>query len=158
MLYRLYLPDDFAQLYAIEEECFQPSLRFGRRYMRGLVENANAATWIAEEGDRMAGFAIVEWAAEAREVFAYIQTIEVAHAHRRHGVGAELLRHLDASAQEAGARQIWLHVDAQNEGAIRVYRAHGYQMGGREEHYYARGRAAEIYVKELDAVKDEETR
>ncbi len=158
MLYRLYRPDDFAQLYAIEEACFQPSLRFGRRYMRGLVENSNAATWIAEEGDRMAGFAIVEWAAEAGEVFAYIQTLEVAHAHRRHGVGAELLRHLDVSAQEAGATQIWLHVDTQNEDAIRVYRARGYQMGGREEHYYARGRAAEIYIKELDAVKDEETR
>ena len=155
MIFRPYRPDDFAQLYAIEEVCFQPPHRFDRRYMWQLVSSATAATWIAEEDARLAGFAIVEWAAEAGEAFAYIQTIDVGPSHRQRGVGAELLRHIENSALAAGAAQIWLHVDAQNEGAIRLYRAHGYKFGGLQEHYYGQDRAAEIYIKALGELKTE---
>lgn len=147
--YRLYHPDDFAQLYAIEEICFQPPFRFGRRYMRDLINSSSCTTWIAEENGRLAGFAIVEVAAETGRSIAYVPTIEVAPGHRQQGIGAVLLRHLETSAQTAGAATIWLHVDAQNEVAIRLYRAQGYQQQGREQHYYARGRAADIFAKSL---------
>jgi hypothetical protein len=56
MLYRLYTPRDFPQLYAIEEVCFQPPFRFGRKYMRQLVNRLCTATWIAELDGLMAGF------------------------------------------------------------------------------------------------------
>jgi ribosomal protein S18 acetylase RimI-like enzyme len=148
MNYRLYQPADFPTLYAIEEVCFQPPLRFGRGYMRRLVSSEDAATWIAEEDGRMAGFAIVEWSGEAGAIAAYIQTIEVAPERRGRGVGGELMRRMEQSAQAAGARVIWLHVDAENAGAIRLYEAHGYRREGREANYYPRGRAALIYVKE----------
>ena len=124
--------------------------------MRRLVEGARTATWVAEEDGRMAGFAIVEWKVESDEAFAYIQTIEVAPSQRRRGVGDELLRRIESSAQAAGATEIWLHVDAQNDAAIRLYRAHGYQLAGREEHYYAHGCAAEIYCKSFAAVQASE--
>ncbi len=150
MLYRLYTPEDFADLYAIEEACFEPPQRFGRRYMRQLVVSPNTATWIAEEEDgRMAGFAVVEWTQQTGGMIAYIQTIEVAAARRGRGVGGELLRRIEASAFVADALAIWLHVDAGNAGAIRIYEAAGYLCRGRKENYYARGRAALIYAKRL---------
>lgn len=149
MQYRLYQPEDFAQLYAIEEQCFQPPDRFGRRYMQRLINSAKSATWIAEEEGRMAGFAIAEWSNEAEADSAYIQTIEVSAAFRRRGVGAELLRRIELSAQTAGATLIWLHVDAQNDAAIHLYGAQGYVKQGSEQHYYGRGRAADIYGKFL---------
>jgi ribosomal-protein-alanine N-acetyltransferase len=62
-------------------------------------------------------------------------------------VGGELLRRMEASACAAGAEAIWLHVDEENAGAIRVYERHGFQPGGREEGYYGRGKAALIYAK-----------
>src|SRR5208337_260302 len=108
MLYRPYQPEDFAALYAIEKACFQPPLRFGRRYMRQIVDNPNAATWIAEKDGHMAGFAIVEWLQENSATIAYIQTIEVAAAQRCKGIGGELLRRVEASARGAGANAIWL--------------------------------------------------
>ena len=151
MLYRPYTPEDFTALYAIEERCFQPPLSFSRRYMRQLVSSLHAATWIAEEDGRMAGFAIVEWAEEAGRVIAYIQTIEVAPEQLRQGIGKELLRCIEGSARSAGAQGIWLHVDAQNAGAIHLYEANGYRREGREEDYYAKGRAALIYAKPLGA-------
>jgi len=152
VIYRLYNAEDFEQLYAIEEVCFQPPFRFGRGYMRQLVNSSNAATWIAEENGQMAGFGIVEWTRERGGLIAYIQTIEVAPERRGRGVGSELLCRIEGSVREAGARAIGLHVDETNGDAIRLYEAHGYQCVGKREDYYARGRAGLIYAK---ALKDE---
>ena len=149
MLYRPCIAEDFAPLYAIEELCFQSPLRFGRGQMRRLIQSRNAATWIAEQGGLICGFAIVEWGRKAGEVVAYIQTIEVAPDRRGQGVGGELLRRVEGSAQAAGARQIWLHVDAENAAAIRLYEANGYRIEGRRENYYPLGRAALICLKAL---------
>lgn len=148
MHYRLYRPGDFLHLYAIEEICFQPPLRFPRTYMRRIVDGPASATWIAEDGDTMTGFAIVEWS-RPPDCFAYIQTIEVLPEYRNRGVGNELLCRVEDSSRIAAAAAIWLHVESTNAGAIRLYSAHGYQPKGRQEHYYARGRNAEIYVKRL---------
>jgi ribosomal protein S18 acetylase RimI-like enzyme len=117
--------------------------------MRQLVSSADSAAWIAEDGDGMAGFAIVEWPAEHRMAMAYLQTIEVAPGRRGQGVGAELLRRVEASARAAGAQSIWLHVSAENAGAIRLYEAAGYRGEGREEDYYGPGMAGLVYGKEL---------
>jgi ribosomal protein S18 acetylase RimI-like enzyme len=147
--YRLYQLDDFPQLYALEELCFQPPDRFSRRYLRSLVSRANAATWIAEEDGCLTGFAIVVWAQRKSEITAYIQTIEVAPETRRGGVGRELLRRLEASVQTAGAALIWLHVEATNAAALHLYEAQGYRCQGRRENYYPEGRAALIFAKPL---------
>ena len=154
MDYRHYRPDDFERLYAIEEECFQPPDRFGRRYMQRLIKTASAATWIAEEDGTMVGFAIVEWSVEPGNAVAYIQTIEVAPAFRRQGVGLDLLRHIEDSARDAGATEIWLHVDARNDAAAGLYRRRGYVNEGRQEHYYGKGRAGEIYCKPLVVARE----
>ena len=151
MLYRPYKPEDFDQLYALEELCFEPPSRFSRHIMRQLISRANAATWIAEEDGQMAGFAIVEWASQRSGITAYIQTLEVAPEARGRGVGRELLSRIEGSARDAGAGKIWLHVEAANAGAIRLYEAHGYRCEGRQENYYPLGRAALIYVKRLES-------
>ena len=149
MLYRPYTAEDFAPLYAIEELCFQPPMRFGRGQMRRLIQRRNVVTWIAEQTGLMCGFAIVEWMRERGGIVAYIQTIEVAPDRRGQGIGGELLRRVEGSARAAGAGQIWLHVDAENAAAIRLYEANGYRIEGRRENYYPLGRAALICLKAL---------
>jgi ribosomal protein S18 acetylase RimI-like enzyme len=149
VLCRPYTAEDFASLYAIEEFCFQPPLRFGHGQMRRLIHSRNAATWIAEQDGLICGFAIVEWMREGGGIVAYIQTIEVTPDRRGKGVGGELLRRVEGSARAAGARQIWLHVDAENAAAIRLYEANGYRIEGRRENYYPLGRAALICLKTL---------
>ena len=150
MLYRLYRPEDFPQLYAIERECFQPSLRFPRRYMQQLIASPDSATWIAEEGQQMTGFAIVEWTSESENITAYIQTLEVAPAHRHRGIATELLRRLETSATTAGATAIGLHVAESNAPAMHLYQAHGYLPQGREVNYYSQGIHALIFAKPVD--------
>lgn len=150
MNFRPYTAEDFEQLYALEVCCFKPPFRFGRRTMRALIQHPHSATWIAEENGQMAGFAIVEWAERKGESRAYIQTIEVAPDARRRGLGRELLDCVEDSVRNAGAGSIWLHVEAENAGAIRLYEAHGYRCQGRKENFYPLGHAALVYMKELE--------
>jgi len=105
----------------------------------------------------MAGFAIVEWSERKGESRAYIQTIEVAPEARRRGVGRELLDRIEGSAREAGAGSIWLHVETENAGAIRLYEAQGYRCQGRKENFYPLGQAALIYMKQVDKVNADST-
>ena len=149
MLYRVYRPEDFSQLYAIEQACFEPPFRFSRRYMRQLVDSPDSATWIAEDDQQMAGFAIVVWTRESDQTIAYIQTVEVAQAHRKRGIATELLRRLETSASAAGATAIGLHVAESNAPAIHLYQSHGYLPQGREENYYSPGLPALIFAKPL---------
>jgi ribosomal-protein-alanine N-acetyltransferase len=151
MDYRLHKPDDFAALYAIEEVCFHPPFRFGRRYLQWLVNANNSATWIAEEAEAMVGFGVVEWTPSIRGLSAYVQTIEVLPTYRGRGAGRELLIRLETSARDAEAVTLWLHVDATNATAIRLYETHGFRPVGEEKNYYAPGRDALIYRKELAA-------
>lgn len=146
---RLFRSEDFDQLYAIEQLCFQPPIRFPRTYLRELLNMRDAAAWVAEEDSALVGFAIVEWSSLHDEITAYIQTIEVLAEHRGKGIGKALLRHLEDSALHAGAVQIWLHVDAENQPAVRLYEAQGYAKLGMQRHYYARNRPALVYQKHL---------
>ena len=59
--------------------------------------------------------------ADHAAVVAYIATIEVLPMFRRQGIGAELLRRLEGSANAERAIAIWLHVDMENAAAIRLY-------------------------------------
>jgi ribosomal protein S18 acetylase RimI-like enzyme len=147
--YRLYKPEDFAALYAIEELCFQPPFQFGRRYMQRLVQASSAATWIAEEEEIMAGFAIVEWSSGADGGNAYIATIEVSPVFRGRGIGRGLLECVEHTARTAGSDVLWLHVDTENATAIVLYEKNGYVFFGKEEHFYAPERGALIYRKPL---------
>jgi ribosomal protein S18 acetylase RimI-like enzyme len=148
--YRRYEGEDFETLYAVEEACFTEPFRFSRAAMRRIVGEPNTATWIAEDEDGMAGFAVVEWFASRAGMSAYIQTIEVLTQKRGQGAGQALLELMERSAREAGAQAIGLHVDAENGGAVRLYDRSGYACEGRREGYYPQGRAALVYVKRLE--------
>ena len=118
--------------------------------MRQLIEDPNSATWIAEEEAELIGFSIVEWPADPGESAAYIQTLEVHPAYRGRGIGARAARprrRIRPSRPERTSSA--LHVDVENAAAIRLYESRGYARQGREEHYYARHRAAFVYAKPL---------
>ena len=150
MIYRLYRPEDFSALYAIEELCFQSPFRFSRSTMRSLVSSANSVTWIAEEQDQMAGFAIVYWTRKGGQTLAYIQTLEVAPTQRNRGIARELLRRMENSAIAAGAEAIWLHVAEANIPAVCLYEGQGYVQQGREENFDAEGTHGLMYAKRLE--------
>jgi ribosomal-protein-alanine N-acetyltransferase len=148
--YRPYTAADFVALYAIEELCFQPPIRFSRRFLRRLADSSYTTTWIAEEDGQVAGFSISDCSRIHGGVMAYIETVEVLPAMQGRGIGSELLRRIEHSARQCGANAIWLHVDSQNSGAVRLYESQGYACEGRKDNYYAHGRDALIYRKAIE--------
>ena len=65
-----------------------------------------------------------------------IQTLAVSPAYRRGGLGRSLLRALLAEAYQRGARDVFLEVLADNEGALALYESEGFELIDRRVGYY----------------------
>lgn len=72
----------------------------------------------------------------ATEDEGYVQTIGVATAAQRRGIGRLLLQRLLDDAATAGARTCWLEVRADNAGAQAMYEGFGFRPRGRRRGYY----------------------
>lgn len=61
----------------------------------------------------------------------YINALAVRPGHRGEGLGGRLLAEAETLADEAGCAQLSVIAFAQNEGAVRLYRRHGYELRDR---------------------------
>ncbi len=86
------------------------------------------------EGGEVRGFAIVRTAIDQAEIL----TLIVAPAHKRRGLGGELLHRAEARALERGAGIMFLEVAADNPAAISLYKNAGYYQCGTRPRYYRR--------------------
>jgi [ribosomal protein S18]-alanine N-acetyltransferase len=144
---RLFEAPDLRALYAIEEACFAPSVRFSRDLMRSLANDANCRTWLGIVDNVRVGFAIAALQGEDDPDSAYIWTIEVLPAFRRMGVGRQLLMRMEESAREAGCAAVELHVSERNLEAQAMYEAAGFVRLGVEPQYYGRNEDGLRYRK-----------
>ncbi|MCA8879898.1 MAG: GNAT family N-acetyltransferase [Rhodobacteraceae bacterium] len=81
-----------------------------------------------------AGFALGRVVADEAELL----TLAVAPEHRRQGRARSLLTALEGDAARRGAATLFLEVAADNDPAIRLYRAASYREVGRRRFYYRR--------------------
>jgi [ribosomal protein S18]-alanine N-acetyltransferase len=137
-------------MYAVEKLCFAPPLTFSCEQLRELTRGASSFTSIAEDGGKLAGFAIAALMKERPRRYGYLQTIDVAPEHRGRGIASKLLRHVEENIAAAGGRVMLLHVAVQNREAIGLYEKHGYTRVGVEDGFYRRDNGdAFIYEKHL---------
>ena len=136
-------------LYAIEEACFEPPLRFSRALMRSLAYDPQCRTWLGIVDNIRAGFAIAGLSNDDDATSAYIWTIEVLPSLRRMGVARQLLVRMEESAREAGCLAIELHVSERNAAGLALYEADGYVRTGVDAEYYGRRENAFRYRKAL---------
>ena len=82
----------------------------------------------------------------------FVQTIAVAAAAQRRGVGTALLRALLDEAARRGAHQVDLEVRADNDSAQRIYAAHGFTaIGIRPRYYQPSGVDAVVMRREMQS-------
>jgi len=129
-------------LYAIEEACFEPAVRFSRSLMRSLAQDSDCRVWLGIVDDVRVGFAILGLWSEDDPSAAYIWTIEVLPGFRRMGV--------EESAREAECSAIVLHVSERNAEGLALYESAGYVKTGVEVEYYGRREDAFRYRKALE--------
>jgi ribosomal protein S18 acetylase RimI-like enzyme len=88
-------------------------------------------------GPVLLGFACATLLLDGTQNLCQLDSMAVYPSHRRHGIGAALLRELLAWATQNGARHFSLEVRASNTAAITLYQRFGLRPEGRRTRYYA---------------------
>jgi ribosomal-protein-alanine acetyltransferase len=146
-------PEDLDAIMLIEDAVFTPDA-WSRDSMRNELALRDGYYLVAfpvgrpEQIDAYAGLF-----APHRAPSADIQTIAVAEAARRGGLGRVLMRQLIAEARQRGAEEVFLEVRADNESAQNLYRSLGFEQLAVRKGYYKGGIDAIVMRLALETPK-----
>ena len=118
-----------------------------RRYLRAVRHHADAAVFVAVDGDRIVGR--LSLARDPHPASAHVADLGlmVAATHRRRGIGRMLLDAAVRWASESGIRKLELHVFPWNQPAIQLYEGYGFEREGlRRAHYVRDGVAVDALL------------
>jgi ribosomal-protein-alanine N-acetyltransferase len=141
MTYRLrpMVESDVEQIVPIESELFAGDPPWSADEFRSELAGVTETRWytVAEdESGELAGYAglrVVDGTAD-------VQTIAVAPAHQRRGLGTMLLDALIDEARRRRATEMLLEVRADNQPALALYQRHGFERIARRRGYFGAGR------------------
>jgi ribosomal-protein-alanine N-acetyltransferase len=129
---RQYEAHDFAALWKLDQACFAPGIAYSKTMLRYFLAQEGAECLVATEGGKIVGFLL----SEENPPLAHIVTLDVAEAHRRHGVGTELLRESEAHLLFRGVRTVLLETATANAAGIAFWEGHGYRKEAVLKNYY----------------------
>ncbi len=134
---------DIDELDEIERRCFSYG-RFSRSIIMGFLRNPFSVTLVVES-DRIVASAISIIHSRGAE----IASIAVLPEERRKGLAGMLMEEIESIARRKGVDTMSLHVAVDNDGAISLYRKHGYNVTERIADYYGADRPAYYMEKSL---------
>lgn len=134
--------DDLDRLQALREEVAVDLLQRGipwnphatlRQHLEEWVRKSTI--WVATAGEEAVGMVAVWWADPAgywpmADLAVYVHDLMISPARRGEGVGAALLRWVEAFAQGRGRLLVRLDCDATNQRLCRYYQDVGYVQVG----------------------------
>ena len=129
---RSYEPHDFAALHRLDQSCFPAGISYSKTTLHYFLTIASADCVVAVDGARIAGFILTE----ENPPLAHIITLDVAQAHRRHGVGTAMLAESERNLASRGVRSILLETAIDNEAAVAFWKRHGYRIEAVLKRYY----------------------
>ncbi len=109
-----------------------------RRYLKAVRRHADAAVFVAVDGDRIVGR--LSLARDPHPASAHVADLGlmVAASHRRRGIGRRLLDTAVKWAGMAGVSKLELHVFPWNLPAIQLYEGFGFEREGLRRGQYLR--------------------
>ena len=127
---------DVGAVLPLERELFGATAWSPEVFWAELAQERTRRYVVAEDGDgTLLGYAgLLHNGAEAD-----VQTLAVAPAARRRGIGALLLRALLGEAARCGCTSVMLEVRADNAGAIALYERFGFERVSVRRGYYPGG-------------------
>ena len=123
---------ELREVAALQKRSFKPRLAYGYATLLLLWSLPYVRFLVAHQGGRIVGCAI----GDRNGGQARIINICVDPAYQRRGIGAQLLRSLDAAIPVG---DIVLMVETENETAKALYRREGFKEVGLSRNYYGRG-------------------
>lgn len=98
-----------------------------------LLQSPSAYVMVAEQGENLFGFAVVQLDApcpNAPDSKAELETLYVQEHFMRRGLGTRLLIEAQALTKQRTGTRLWLAVNAKNRRALAFYLRHGYTQVG----------------------------
>ena len=133
---REYSPDDFEQLWLLDQLCFTEGIAYSKRELQYFLGRKDSFKIVARRDSDLqaiAGFLI----AELNKVgTAHIITIDVHPDTRRSGLGTQLMKIAEQSLQSQKCKAIILEVAVDNIPAITFYKRHGFTVLKALPRYY----------------------
>lgn len=137
---------DLPEVLAIEKDLFPTDAWTTELFLGELAEvPASREVSVLELNDKIIGYASLRFVGREGD----INTIAISAQHQRQGFGQQLLDWLLAKASELGVREIFLDVRADNEPAIAMYRAAGFDRIDVRRNYYDHSVDAHVMRKKL---------
>lgn len=96
--------------------------------VRHVMEGGDGEFLLGYVGDEPAGFAQLRWrwAVWTRALDGWLEDLFVQEAHRRSGLGRDLVEAVKDRARERGCVRLELDVDTDNDAALALYRSTGF--------------------------------
>lgn len=143
---RDYRPQDFDQLWRMDQACFDPGIAYTRFELMAYIRSRGAFTLVAEEAGGLTGFVVAQRKSNGS---GHIITIDVRQEFRRTGLGSALLSAAEARLAERGASEVVLETAVGNAPALAFYNRHGYSVMKTIPRYYNQSIDALVMVKKL---------
>ncbi|HTX42111.1 MAG TPA: N-acetyltransferase [Acidobacteriaceae bacterium] len=137
MLVRDAKPEDFADLYALDQACFVPGISWSRAELGYFLRYPGNISLVAEdERGKIAGFAVAGTRRRGGSPQGRLITIDIHPELRRRRIGHTLLLALEERLLAVGVASMRLEVAIDNLAAIQFYAQHGFERSGRIPGYY----------------------
>ena len=92
------------------------------------IADGSAIVYGCLDGDKLLGYIWAYRISFRDEDRVYVSVVHVSEKCRGQGMGHLLLAAVEAEAREMGVPALYIHAEADNAGAIRLYEREGYRM------------------------------
>ena len=128
--------------------CFKAGENYTKYTFSYLLSEANSLSYrIVTPTGQMVAFIFIMMSKE--DGTGHITTVGVAPEHRRRGLANKLLSHAEEALRKRTVSVVMLEVRVGNREAQNLYRAFGYAVVQRLNHYYNNGEDGFLMVKSL---------
>jgi uncharacterized protein len=140
--------EDLPAAMELEATCFGPEVRLKARQIRYLHRRESAVFLVAEQGGPVVGSAIGLLRRHKAGVTGRLYSLAVRGEARRRKVGRRLLDAMLGELASRGAGRVFLEVEQENAGAVRLYESAGFKRTRVLRGYYGEGRDGWHMVQE----------
>jgi ribosomal protein S18 acetylase RimI-like enzyme len=145
-LIREYRPDDFENLWKIDQACFARGISYTRRELAFYIARKRGFTLVAESDGTIVGFVVVD---RNRQSQGHVITIDVLPEARRSGLGSRLMAAAEERLRFLGCSGVFLETAVDNAAALAFYKRHGYTVVHTIPRYYLDSVDALVLAKDL---------
>jgi ribosomal-protein-alanine N-acetyltransferase len=145
-LIRDYRPQDFEQLWRIDQVCFAPGISYTQRELAFYIQQRRAVTLVSELEGKIVGYVVADRDRKGR---AHVITIDVLPEARRSGQGSELMQAVEERLRLAGCSLVYLETAVDNAAALAFYKRQGYTIVNTIPRYYLDSIDAVVMTKKF---------